>query len=113
LPALSHVCHMPCPPHSPWFDLHNNNLGMSTEYKGTVMYDIIKYRPVFWYVMWILNYKVMGQRNLYLVFFYINSESNGLWNNMGRGSLGMKINTPVIRNIFISLLRKSGNVSTI
>jgi hypothetical protein len=21
---LSHACHMPCPPHSPWFDLPNN-----------------------------------------------------------------------------------------
>jgi hypothetical protein len=21
---LSHACHMPCPPHSPWFDLSNN-----------------------------------------------------------------------------------------
>jgi hypothetical protein len=23
---LSHACHMPCPPHSPWFDLPNNTL---------------------------------------------------------------------------------------
>jgi hypothetical protein len=22
--TLSHACHMPCPPHSPWFDLPNN-----------------------------------------------------------------------------------------
>jgi hypothetical protein len=21
---LSHACHMPCSPHSPWFDLRNN-----------------------------------------------------------------------------------------
>lgn len=48
----------------------------------------------------------MGQRNMYLVFFYINSESNGLWNNMGKGSLGMKRNTPVIRNIVIAKIGK-------
>jgi hypothetical protein len=26
--TLSHACHMPCPPHSPWFDLPNNVLWM-------------------------------------------------------------------------------------